>query len=56
MTRFYAAALAIVALAALSGCSLATLPIYAFDKSAFNGDRAEPPSYWPTGWPRIWSN
>jgi cytochrome c biogenesis protein CcdA len=56
LTRLYAAAMVLVVLSALSGCSLATLPLYAVDKSAFNGERAEAPSYWPQGWPRIWSN
>lgn len=43
--HLYATALVIVVLAALLGCSVATLPIYAFDRSAFHSERAEPPSY-----------
>jgi hypothetical protein len=54
--RIYAAAMVFVVLAALSGCSIVTLPIYALDRSAFNGDRAEPPRARSEGWPRIWSN
>ena len=54
--RLVATAMVFVVLAALSGCSLATLPVYVFDRSAFHGDRAEPPGFWPAGWPRIWSD
>lgn len=54
LTRLYAAAMVLVVLNALSGCSLATLPLYTVDRKAFNGERAEAPSYWPQGWPRIW--
>jgi hypothetical protein len=51
-TRLYAVAMVFVVLAALSGSGCT--PIYASDRAAFNSDRAEPPSYWPEGWPRIW--
>ena len=54
LTRLYAAAMVLVVLNALSGCSLATLPLYTVDRKAFNSERAEAPSYWPQGWPRIW--
>jgi hypothetical protein len=53
ITRIYAIAMVFVVLAALSGAGCT--PIYANNRQAFHGDRAEPPSYWPDGWPRIWS-
>jgi len=54
LTRLYAIAMVFVVLAALSGSGCA--PIYATDKTAFHSERAAPPSYWPDGWPRIWSD